>query len=206
MGAVVARRARDEVHALGLAVDREVAPGELGRGVDGVAAAGGRGRPARRGPGRARRGARQVERGTVGEVAEDGRSRASQLVADRVGDLRPPVADVRRTRGSRCASRKRCRPRPRAGRPAARSMTISAPRTACMFVNGCQRRVSMTSTLRAAHGGPQSPGRRNAAPGLRRMVRAGCRARRARGGRRARRARARARPSRRAAAACRAGR
>ena len=46
--AVVALRAADEVHALGMALLDQVAAGDLGRRVDRVAAAGGRGRSARR--------------------------------------------------------------------------------------------------------------------------------------------------------------
>ena len=83
------------MHALGLAGRREVPAGELGGGVDRVAAAGAEEDPGVVDRGEAREALGQVERGLVGERAEAlvGRE-AVHLGADRVGDLRAPVPDV----------------------------------------------------------------------------------------------------------------
>ena len=93
--AVVALRARDQVHALGLADRREVAARQLRRGVDRVAAAAGE-EDARAVDGRERgEPVGQLARGLVVERAERAvGGELAHLRGGRVGELRAAVADV----------------------------------------------------------------------------------------------------------------
>ena len=93
--AVVALRAADQVHALRMALLDEVAAGDLGRGVDRVAAAGGEEHA-----GAVHRGVRREPLGELvgGPVAEVPERRvgleAGHLRGDALGDLAVAVADV----------------------------------------------------------------------------------------------------------------
>ena len=160
------------MRALGRPDRGEVAPGELGGRVDGVAPAGAEEDPRvveRRQVGEA---LGEIERRAVGEHAE--RLVAGQHAHLRhrgLDDLVAPVADVHAPQARRPVEVPLAVLVPHEA-PSPRAMTNSLPRTACMSAKACQRRVSagMTSTLAPRLRHRQSPGRRNLGRGVRRHV------------------------------------